>query len=322
MSELNQSFLRPRYPQQVVHAYYQAALVMELIARDHGFPAIVAMLEGYRDGRSTVDLLPEVLGREAQDFDAAFDAFVRERFGHALEALAPAAGTSQGRYPQLLREARRALDDGELDRAFEALTEAQALFPEHAGGNGTYNSLATLHLRRGEPGRAIAQLERAVAIDANDLEAHQRLARLYKDTGKPDAAANVLERTLLIQPFAVDLYRDLAGIRESRGEWRKAAEARAAVAALDPGDPAGARYRLARAYHRAGDTAAAKRAVLEALETAPMYEDALELLLRVREASRSGGPGAERPHATRARPREATAQPEFDNGTPEEMNRD
>ncbi|NIR28757.1 MAG: tetratricopeptide repeat protein [Gammaproteobacteria bacterium] len=289
-SALNQAFLRPRYPEQIAHAYLQSALVMELIARDHGFEAIVRMLEGYRDGRSTAELLRDVLGREAQAFDAAFDAFVRERFGHALEALAPVADAEdgpmpQGRYPHLLREARLALAAGELERAFAALTEAQALFPEHGGGEGTYHMLAGLHLRRGEPERAIEQLERAIAIDADDLEAHERLAGLHRETGDAGAAASVLERALLIQPFDANLYRTLAGLRESRGEWESAAEAREAVVALDPSDPAGARYHLARAHHRAGNAAAARRAVLGALEIAPLYEEALELLLLLRELS-------------------------------------
>lgn len=289
-SALNQAFLRPRYPEQIVHAYYQGALVIEMIARDHGFEAIVRMLEGYRDGRSTAELLSEVLGRDAQAFDAAFEAFVRERFGHALQALAPVADAEdgampEGRYPHLLREAHAALDAGELERAFDALTEAQALFPEHAGGAGTYHMLAALHLRRGEPERAIAQLERAIAIDADDLDAHLRLAQLYRETGDAGAAAAMLERTLLIQPFDATLYRTLAEIRESHGEWQSAAEARAAVVALEPADEAGARYLLARAHHRAGNAAAARRAVLGALEIAPLYEEALELLLALREVS-------------------------------------
>jgi tetratricopeptide (TPR) repeat protein len=291
-SALNQAFLRPSYPEQIVHAYFQASLLMELIQRDHGFESIVAMLQGYRDGRSTHELLREVLGIEPQTFDATFDAFVRARFGHALAALTPAENEdgvmTEGRYPRLLREAQLAMEAKEFDRAFAALTEAQALFPEHAGPDGTYQMLAALHVRRGETEEAIGQLERAIAIDADDLDAHQRLAALYMETGDEAAAAAVLDRALLIQPFDATLYSTLAGIRESRGEWRSAAHAREAVVALDPGDPAEARYLLAKAHHRAGNAPAARREVLGALESAPMYEEALELLLEIRESPGAG----------------------------------
>lgn len=292
-SALNQAFLRPSYPKQIVHAYFQASLLMELIQRDHGFESIVAMLHGYRDGGSTQDLLREVLGIEPQALDTAFDAFVRQRFSHVLAALMPAetdeGEATEGRYQRLLREAQLAMEAKELDRAFAALTEAQALFPEHAGPDGTYQMLAALHVRRGETEEAIEQLEHAIAIDADDLDAHQRLAALYMKTGDAVAAAAVLDRALLIQPFDATLYRTLAGIRESRGEWRRAAHARQAVVALDPGDPAEARYLLAKAHHRAGNAPAARREVLGALESAPMYEEALELLLEIRESPGADG---------------------------------
>ena len=289
-SALNQSFLRPSYPEQVVHAYFQGALLMEMIERNHGFEAIVRMLEGYREGRSTDELLREVLALEPEALDVAFDAYVRQRFGHALEALSPTSdseqgGMPEGRYPRLLHEARRAMEAEELEHAHDALVEAQSLFPEHAGPDSTYSMLAALYLKRGEPELAADQLKRSIAIDADDLQAHRRLAELYISNGEAAAAAEVIERTLLIQPFDATLYRTLAEIRESRDEWRQAAAARGAVVALEPSDPAEARYLLARAHHRAGELGAAKREVLGALEAAPMYEDALELLLRIREAS-------------------------------------
>ncbi len=289
-SALNQSFLRPSYPEQVVHAYFQGALLMELIARDHGFDAIVRMLEGYRGGRSTHELLREVLALEPDALDAAFEAYVRERFGRALEALTPVLDSEQGsmpegRYPHLLREARRAMEAEELDRAHGVLTEAQSLFPEHAGPDSTYPLLAALYLERGEPELAIDQLKRSIAIDADDLDAHRRLAELYMKYDDRQAAAEVIDRALLIQPFDATLHRTLAEIRESHNEWRQAAAAREAVVALDPSDPAEARYLLARAHHRAGEHWEAKREVLGALEVAPMYEEALELLLEIRKAS-------------------------------------
>lgn len=288
-SALNRSFVRPSYPEQVVHAYFQGGLLMEMIAANHGFEAIVRMLEGYRDGRTTPDLFRGVLGLEPEALDAAFEDYVRQRFARALEALAPVVDSKEGsmpdgRYPHLLRQARRAMEAKDLDGAYAALIRAQALFPEHAGPDSTYPLLAALYLERGEPESAIDQLERGIAIDADDLDAHRRLAELHTKSGDPAAAAEVIDRTLLIQPFDATLYRTLAEIRESRGEWQQAAAAREAVVALEPSDPAEARYLLARARHRAGDLPAAKREVLGALEAAPMYEEALELLLEIREA--------------------------------------
>jgi cellulose synthase operon protein C len=53
---------------------------------------------------------------------------------------------------------------------------------------------------------------------------------------------------------------------------------------LTPGDPAGAHFDLARALLAAGKRQEAKREVLRALEIAPSFRKAQELLLRLSEA--------------------------------------
>ena len=54
------------------------------------------------------------------------------------------------------------------------------------------------------------------------------------------------------------------------------------MVALDPTDRAEAFYLLAVAYKADEDLAAARRTVLRALDVAPNYEEALELLLDLR----------------------------------------
>ncbi|HIA73809.1 MAG TPA: tetratricopeptide repeat protein, partial [Gemmatimonadetes bacterium] len=56
--------------------------------------------------------------------------------------------------------------------------------------------------------------------------------------------------------------------------------------ALNPTDKAQALYLLAVAYQEAGDLTGARRAVLQALEIAPNFDDALELLLVLRSGLR------------------------------------
>ena len=66
---------------------------------------------------------------------------------------------------------------------------------------------------------------------------------------------------------------------------------RQAVVALNPVDRAEALYQLALAYYEAGDGQSARREVLRALEDAPNFEKAQELLLRLQRGNRSGGGG-------------------------------
>ncbi|MHC4925329.1 MAG: tetratricopeptide repeat protein, partial [Planctomycetota bacterium] len=91
VSELNDGFMRPEYPMQVIHSYYQASLVFEVIEDRHGFGAIRSMLQGYDSGATTADLFETVLGVSLEDFDDDFDAWLRDRFQSPLRGLAPIA---------------------------------------------------------------------------------------------------------------------------------------------------------------------------------------------------------------------------------------
>ena len=69
---------------------------------------------------------------------------------------------------------------------------------------------------------------------------------------------------------------------EAAGDLAGAVAERRAIVALDPVDRAAAHFQLARTLHLNGDPAAARSAVLAALEIAPNYEEALDLLLELR----------------------------------------
>jgi tetratricopeptide (TPR) repeat protein len=299
-SDLNQAFLRPTYAEQIPHAYYQASLLMEMIERRHGFGAIVEMLQGYAAGQSTAELLQQVLQSTPAQFDAEFDGYVRGLHRHALLGLAVAVeGEGHGGYPGLLARARAALQEGDTDLAARWAAQALRLFPEHGGYDSAYGVLAQVREQQGDVPSAVALLEAAIGIDADDLQGHLQLLRLYQALGDRENAVRTIERSVLIQPFDQALYQQLAELQEAAQQWRQAARSRAAVVALDPTDLSGARFRLARALNQSGDIDGARRELLRTLEQAPLYEDALELLLRVRERRRPAAESARQFEAVR-----------------------
>lgn len=294
-SRLNEAFMRPRRPEDLGNAYLQSALLVAFIDRHHGSLALNALLEGYRDGARTPQLLPHVLGVTLDELDEAFDAYLRERFAPALEALRTSGGDGErvSVYSRLLRGATEALEAGNLERAEPALREAIALMPGHTGANGPHRALVRLLRARGARAQTVAALRALVAVDADDLDAVVELASELEALDDAPGAADALARALQIQPFDPTLHERLARHLEAEQRWAEARTARAAVVALAPADPVQARYRLALAASHAGDLETARRELLAALESAPLYEDALELLLTVRErldASRSDQP--------------------------------
>ena len=303
MSRLNEGFVRPDYPEQVVHSYYQASLVFDLIESRWGFDAVLAMLHGYREGRTTDQLIPEVLGESVEEFDDTFDDFVKERFGAQMAAVQPLAeGVAPGAasLDDLRRRARQQpgsfqarlqlggalLAEGSLDEAEEELQAAIDLFPEYGGADSPYLFLARLYRDRDEPEQAADALHKLGERNENLYQSHVEEAEILLELGRPALAADALEKAVEVFPYDIEIHQDLAALYTQLGSLDGAVLERKAVVALDPVDKADAHYQLARTMFEAGSPAQARREVLRALEIAPTFDIALELLLELRGGAR------------------------------------
>ncbi len=304
VSELNDGFMRPDYPEQVVHSYYQASLVFELIEDRWGFDAIRAMLDGHHRGEEPEAVLEAVLGMSPADFDALFESHLDQRFARVLRGL-PGPGARPGADASLaeheafvasrpddfvarLALGARLVEAGRLDDAERHLLAAAEIFPEYVGPDAPHVQLAAVHRLRGNPERAAESLALHDALDEASYATRVERAELLRDVGRPAEAAEALQEAALVWPYEIDLHRELADLLAELGDHEGEVLERRAVVALRPTDQAEAYYLLARAEANAGDATSARRSVLRALEVAPNYDEALELLLELR-----GGGGGE-----------------------------
>lgn len=299
VSQLNNGFVRPSYGDQVVHSYYQASLVCELIARDHGPEALVAMLREYAAGATTEEVFERVLGTEIERFDRIFTDYFEERFAGALAATEPLPALAErgSRAPDEVRRlavahpdnfmAQMAMgaqlfDEDRVDEAEEYLARARDLFPEYAGPGSPGWLLARIHMQRGDSAGALGELEALTGIDESFLEANLEESQLREAAGDGAGAIEALQRAVHIYPFDEETHGRLAELAAGRALHPVAVRAREALVALDPVDLAGALYRLALAQYQAGDVVRARRTVLRALERAPNFEAAQDLLMTLR----------------------------------------
>jgi tetratricopeptide (TPR) repeat protein len=297
---MNSAFVRPQYPEQIIHAYYLASLVFDYLDAAGQINQVAAMLAAFGQGQSVAQTLRSTLGQTAAEFDQAFDAYMRERFALPLSAIGQLgrimeqAGTLEDlvlraewlpqRYELQLQAGLQLLQEGEHERAEAFLLQARDLFPEYAGEEGAYWWLVQLYQKMGRQADALAQLEKMTAINGEHLESHYLLADLLRQQGQFEQAAEVLERALYITPYEIDSHRQLADLYVLLGRWDEAIRERQAVLVLAPTDLSGARYQLASAYYQAGQYAQARRTVLETLAQAPHFAAAQDLLLEVRVA--------------------------------------
>jgi len=304
VSRMNDGFMRPAYPQQVIFSYYQASLVGELIERDYGPRAIADMLNAYKTGATTAQVFERVLKLKPEAFDAKFDDYMKQRFGPQLAVIEPkenrgggaggdavAAGPPavDGELARTMARAIAAVEAKNFDEATPLLERAKTMFPDYAGPRSAYSLLAQIHKSRGNLRAAANELTALTLRNEDDYRANVELAGMLEQLGDTAGAAAALDRAMYISPYEAPLHIRLASHYARLGDRAKAVRERAAVVALNPVDRAEALYQLALAYYEAGDALAARREVLRALEDAPNFEKAQELLLRLQRTNRSGG---------------------------------
>jgi tetratricopeptide (TPR) repeat protein len=280
VSRMNDGFMHPAYPEQVMFSYYQASLVCDLIARDFGEAAIYQMLQAYKGGKATDDVFKSVLKMDIVTFDRKFDAYMREKFALPLASL--------DKYRTTMNDARRLMQGGQDDAAITLLSIAQTAFPQYEGDDSPTWYLAQIYLKRGDTKHAAEELKQLVAANEANYAAQLALADALQKLEDTKGAASALASALYINPFELPVHQRLAELAKASGDTKMVVRERRAVVALGPVDRPEALYQLALAYREAGDSAAARHAVLRALEDAPNFEKAQTLLLAIHE-ERTGG---------------------------------
>ena len=300
-SELSQSFVRPRFPEEIGFAYVLGSLVSEWVESEWGFAGIRGMLTGYGEGLSHSEVLEREFGLGPEAFDEAFDEWVRARYPGGFAAAEAARELREVdaevlRDPEWLEErvavrpeavesrlalARVRIEEERGEEAEELLREARVRFPENPDPRGPSRLLAGLLAERGDSAGAIQALEAHLSVTADDYGAHLQLAELREAAGDREGSARALERALEVYPFEIPVHERLAGLYRELGEAEAEVREQRVILALAPVDRTGALYELADALYRAGAVEEARERVLEALELAPRYPEAQDLLLRL-----------------------------------------
>ena len=269
VARLDEGFIRPQYPEQIGVSYTQAGLICEFIEAEFGLPGLRRILAGYREGLDNVRAFETALDLTIDDFDARFLAYLDDRFGSIdLDAWRNAA-----------EAAFTAANEGDWAGAQVTAEAAIANYPDFVENGHTYTVLADAHA-------ALGQIDRAQAVRMKFWQKGGRdpapLAA-YLEHASPDAegAPEIARSLALVAPFdlaarikAGDLLAHHDRFSEAQDEFR-------AALALDPVDRASLYLKLARAEQAAGETDGALTSTLAALEIAPRFRPALELLLEL-----------------------------------------
>ena len=174
------------------------------------------------------------------------------------------------------------------EEARPVLEKLIKLYPDFTGQDSPYGMLASVYRNLGQTNEEQQVLREFAKRDDTATDAYQRLMELGKaEQDWPGVELNA-ERYLAVEPLVALPHRFLAQAAEKLQEVPKAISSYRALLELGPADPALVHFKLAALLQSNGDPEA-RRQVLQALEEAPRYREALRLLLQIDQATTAGG---------------------------------
>jgi tetratricopeptide (TPR) repeat protein len=181
----------------------------------------------------------------------------------------------------MLKEAADFREEGKLSEAIATAEAAKKLFPPYASEGNPYELLAGIYEEQGDEQKALEELLAWRLHRGRDPETFKKLADLQVELDRREDAIETLTEALQISMFDVEIHEQLADLAMEVSNSEMAVREYRAVLALNPPDRAEAHYRLASAYWKLSDIANARREILSALEIAPGYRPAQQLLLEM-----------------------------------------
>ena len=297
LKDLNAGFTRP---ETIALAYYQASLLVDHIVTTYGQEAVRRLLMAYGEGLEGEAALAKGLGSSTEKLQASFDTAIQARFSGLLAALraapagdGPSPPKPSGNIDELKAAAAadptsftaqlalgRALAAAGDTAAYEPLEKAAGLIPVATGENSPNAIIGRLAEKLGDTPRAIKAYRALIEHDHAAVEPARRLSALAEKAGDEAMQRFALERVVALDPFdaAAHLGSGRLALKGKNGAIA-AREFKVALMTNVP-DKAGAHCDLAEAYLLTGRTADAKKEALAALEIAPTFERAQDLLLR------------------------------------------
>jgi tetratricopeptide (TPR) repeat protein len=290
-------------PRMISLVYHQSSLVVEHLVDTYGQQALWRMLRAFGKGLETDAAFTEAFGVTLDEVQTGFDARLEKQYASLRRALKgpqipPKAGVDE--LKKLAAEnpesfaAQMALagalnQAGDPPGAIQALERAAKILPVATGDQNPNAAIAAIATKQGDTARAIAALEAVVKVDPNAIESARELAGLLVKQGEAARAAGAYERVAELDPFDVQAQSAVGRHALQRKDAARAVRALKAAVAAGPSDRAVAHTDLADAYLLAGQIGDAKREALAALEIAPAFERAQDLLLRIVSEQPAGG---------------------------------
>ena len=301
LSELSGAFLAPKNGQSLQFAYFESSLIVEYIVQQYGLDSLKQILKDLGDGKE-VYAATAAHTSPLPDLEKKFAAYARsqaENLAPGVDLEKPPPNQSEAEaaawkqkhpknYYARFEQAQKLIEDKNWT---EAKTVLQPLATDYAGERRADNplwllSIAERHL--GNTNAELATLQKFSEHETDFVDLYVRLIEITRSRQDWPAVIKYAQQLLAINPLIATPYAALAEAGVASGQNDVAINANRKLLLLDPPDAVKVHFQLAHLLHVRGDSEAeAKRQVLQALEDAPRYRDAQQLLLEIEDKKES-----------------------------------
>jgi tetratricopeptide (TPR) repeat protein len=297
VADINKAFSDPRL---ITIAYYESSLIVEHLIDTYGEPKFHEFIRSYGRGLEDEQALKEVYGTSIEALHTSFTARIDKQYGAAVRALKSPeaqkvstleeykalATANPDSFPVQMGYAVKLAEANEHAAAIAAAERASKMLPLASHDNNPNKFIADVALKAGDKPRAMRALEDVLKIDHADVESARTLVSLVEPLNDPARLEAAYKRVVDVDPFDAKAQAGLGRLALRRKDATTAVRSFRSALATNPADRATAHTDLGEALLAAGQLREAKTETLNALEIAPSYDRALDLLLKINE---SGG---------------------------------
>ncbi len=322
VAELNAAFSGANSSADLGFAYFQSYLVVDYIEQTYGFEKLRELVLQYGLIKEDSERFREVFDMSMNQFDAGFRNWIEQRVseidvyvhqedlpdegaghGHGIRENSSAILSELYNNASLKQYMRTRLEQNPRDfmahlqlgivlfkeesflEAREALTAAHELLPNYSGYPSPALVMSQIHEREGNRQEQHRWLEILLDNLQHDDQSALTLAEAALEAADFERAEYYIDRALQVDPYESDVHALRARLADVTGDASLAVTEYEILLELEVSDPVEARTSLAEAYLRNGQPDAAKQQTLRALETAPSFLRAQQVLLQSLEVS-------------------------------------
>jgi len=287
VSKLSGAFLTPPSAMHLQFAYYQSNLVVQFLVENYGIDSLKMLLDELGNGLPINEAIGKCM-RPVETIDQQFVEYanqIAKAFGNEAHWERHEEGTAPSETKNdawmLIAEASESMQSNDWESAKASLEQLVELGVVYGEQDGPLEQLAIVYR---ELGLEEKEREALALVDAHTSDALPALSRMIElATADEDweAVEKYANKWIAIQPLLATGHAAAAEAAEKLEREADAVKSLRALSKLDPVDPAGLDFRMAKAQLAIGQYDLAKRSVLQALEYAPRYRDAHRLLLQI-----------------------------------------